>query len=55
MKNHAISVVGHEPVTTLAEMGSRAEAVESFGLMPCWESRVLCDGWQEELLQYLYY
>ena len=29
-----------KPETTLAEMGSRAEAVECLGLKPCWEGIV---------------
>ena len=29
-----------KPDTTLAEMGSRAEAVEGLDLKPCWEGRV---------------
>ena len=32
-----------KPDTTLAEMGSRAEAVECLGLKPCWEERVPSD------------
>ena len=46
-----------KPETTLAEMGSRAEAVECLGLKPCWEGRVpsyLHDGQEEEPLQYLH-